>query len=86
MKKSDRLYKRIVDDISNNVYTKNQPDPDFIIRTSGEKRVSNFMLWQNAYTEWYFPKIFWPAFTKKHLINALLDYQKRNRRFGAIKE
>jgi len=74
------------EDISNNIYTKNQPDPDFIIRTSGEKRISNFMLWQNAYAEWYFPKTFWPAFTKKHLMNALLEYQKRNRRFGAIKE
>lgn len=74
------------EDISNNLYTKGQPDPDFIIRTSGEKRVSNFMLWQNAYTEWYFPKTYWPAFTKKHLINALKEYQKRNRRFGAIKE
>lgn len=74
------------EDISNNTYTKNQPDPDFIIRTSGENRVSNFMLWQNAYSEWYFPKVYWPAFTKKHLVLALQEYQKRNRRFGAIKE
>ncbi len=74
------------EDISNALYTKGQPDPDFIIRTSGEQRISNFMLWQSAYSEYYFPKIYWPAFNKKCLMEALAEYQKRNRRFGAIKE
>lgn len=74
------------EDISNNIYTAGQPDPDFIIRTSGELRLSNWMPWQSTYSEFYFPKIHWPAFNKKHLITALQEYQNRNRRFGAIKE
>ena len=74
------------EDISNNIYTAGQPDPDFIIRTSGELRLSNWMPWQSTYSEFYFPKIHWPAFNKKHLITALVEYQSRNRRFGAIKE
>jgi len=68
------------------LYTAGLPDPDFIIRTSGEQRISNFMLWQSAYSELYFPKIYWPGFTKKHLEKALLEFQKRNRRFGSIIE
>lgn len=68
------------------LYTYNQPDPDFIVRTSGEYRLSNFMLWQGAYSELYFPKVYWPDFTKAHLFKALTEYQKRNRRFGGIKE
>lgn len=68
------------------LYTKGLPDPDFIVRTSGEQRISNFMLWQNAYSEFYFPKTYWPDFNKKELIKSLLNYQQRNRRFGAIKE
>ena len=59
---------------------------DFIIRTSGENRTSNFLPWQSTYSEWYFPKKFWPAFTKKDLVKALKNYMKRNRRFGAIKK
>lgn len=70
--------------ISDNLYTKNQPDPDLIIRTSGEKRLSNFLLWQAAYSELWFTDVLWPDFDKKHLIEAILHYQKRNRRFGAI--
>ena len=61
-------------------------DPDLIIRTSGEQRISNFLLYQMAYSEFYFTKTFWPDFNKKELLKALNDFQKRNRRFGAIKE
>ncbi len=68
------------------LYTNGQPALDFVIRTSGEERLSNFMLWQVAYAELYFTKINWPAFNKKHLLKALDEYQKRDRRFGAIKK
>ncbi len=61
------------------------PDPDFLIRTSGEMRISNFMLWQLAYTELYFPKKYWPDFKGIDLIAALMEYQRRERRFGRIK-
>lgn len=72
--------------LDNYMYTCGQPEPDFIIRTSGEQRLSNFMLWQCAYSELYFPKTYWPDFKKKELIKALEVYNKRNRRFGSIKE
>ena len=72
--------------IEEHLYTKGQPPVDFCVRTSGENRLSNFMLWQLAYAELYFPKVYWPAFTSKHLYSALLEYQSRDRRFGAIKE
>ena len=62
------------------------PSIDLLIRTSGEYRISNYMLWQLAYAEMYFAKCHWPAFNKKCLKEALLDYQSRDRRFGAIKE
>ena len=74
------------EDIDSSLYTANLPPLDFCIRTSGEQRISNFMLWQIAYSELYFPKVYWPAFTKIHLLKALKNYQKRHRRFGAIKE
>lgn len=67
------------------LYTKGEPPVDFVIRTSGEERLSNFMLWQVAYAEFYFTQTNWPAFSKKHLEKAFLEYQKRDRRFGAIK-
>jgi len=70
----------------NHLYTAGQPPMDLLIRTSGECRLSNFMLWQVAYAEMYFAKCHWPAFNKKCLKEALLDYQSRDRRFGAIKE
>ena len=73
------------DDIKNNLYTFDLPDPDLIIRTSGENRISNFMLFQCAYSEFYFPKIHWPDFNKKQLKKAIKIYQKRNRRFGGLK-
>ncbi len=67
------------------LYTNGLYPLDFVIRTSGEKRTSNFLPWQATYSEWHFPKTYWPGFTKKHLIKALKIYMKRNRRFGAIK-
>ena len=67
------------------LYTAGLPPVDFIIRTSGETRTSNFLPWQATYSEWYFPKIYWPSFSEKDLIKALKIYMKRNRRFGAIK-
>jgi len=62
------------------------PEPDFMIRTSGEQRLSNFLLWQTAYSEFYFPEVLWPDFDKKELKKAIEEYTKRDRRFGGIKE
>ena len=67
------------------LYTSGLPDPDLLIRTSGEMRVSNFLLWQIAYTEIYFTPILWPDFTKKDLFEAIGEFQKRDRRFGRVK-
>lgn len=67
------------------LYTRNLPDPDFVIRTSGEMRISNFMLYQMAYSELYFTKTYWPSFNNKDLQHALINFQKRKRRFGNIK-
>jgi undecaprenyl diphosphate synthase len=75
-----------MDDISANLYTCNSPEPDFIVRTSGEHRLSNFMPWQSTYAELYFPKVLWPDFGKNDLIEAIKEYSSRDRRFGAIKE
>lgn len=72
-------------DISDNLFTKDIPDPDLIIRTSGEKRVSNFLLWQAAYSEFYFTQTLWPDFGKEDFLAAILDFQSRVRRFGGIK-
>ena len=72
------------EEIKKYLYTSSLPDPDFIIRTSGEQRLSNFMLYQCAYSELYFPKVLWPDFNKKYLIKALKNYSKRDRRFGGI--
>lgn len=69
------------DDISNNIYT--VPDCDLIIRPSGEERLSNFLLWQAAYSEFWFSDVLWPDFTEKDLYSALREFEKRNRRFGA---
>ncbi|MBR2969799.1 MAG: di-trans,poly-cis-decaprenylcistransferase [Clostridia bacterium] len=73
------------DNLEKYLYTLDLPAVDFIIRTSGEYRTSNFLPWQSVYSEWYFPKKYWPAFTKKDLLKALKIYMGRNRRFGAIK-
>lgn len=62
------------------------PDPELLIRTSGEHRISNFLLWQSAYTEFYFTEILWPDFKKEHLYEAVYDYQNRERRFGMVSE
>ena len=66
------------------LYTKGQPDPDLLIRTSGEMRVSNFLLWQIAYAEIYVTDTLWPDFRCRHLLEAILAYQKRDRRYGGI--
>ena len=68
--------------ISDNLYTKNIPDPDMVIRTSGEKRISNFLLWQIAYSEIYITQSYWPDFDKEKLIEAIKDFAKRKRRWG----
>lgn len=72
--------------INNHLYTHNLPDVDLLIRTSGEYRISNFLLWQIAYAELYFIDVFWPAFTKQHLLEAIKNYQNRERRFGKTSE
>ncbi|WP_271628571.1 isoprenyl transferase [Caldicellulosiruptor sp. DIB 104C] len=69
----------------NYLYTKDIPDPDLLIRPSGEMRVSNFLLWQISYTEFWFSNVLWPDFKKEHLLKAIEDYQKRERRFGGVK-
>lgn len=66
--------------------TKSFPDPELLIRTSGEHRVSNFLLWQIAYTEFHFSDVLWPDFKKEHLYEAVIDFQNRERRFGKISE
>ena len=73
-------------DIENNLMTKGVPDPDLIIRTSGEYRVSNFLLWQSAYSEYEFVKCNWPDFNKTQYIKALNNYESRERRFGNLNE
>jgi undecaprenyl diphosphate synthase len=66
------------------LYTNGMPEPDLLIRTSGEYRISNFLLWQIAYTELYFTEIYWPEFREEEFLKAIIDYQKRERRFGKI--
>ncbi len=80
-----------VEDINEKLYetyldTHGIPDPDLLIRTSGEIRLSNYLLWQLAYTEFYFTDVLWPDFTKEELIKAIEKYNKRERRFGGVKE
>lgn len=70
--------------VSRYLFTAGVPDPDLIIRTSGELRGSNFLLWQGAYSEWYFPATYWPDFDKEELRRALEEYQHRERRYGKI--
>jgi undecaprenyl diphosphate synthase len=66
--------------------TASMPDPELLIRTSGERRISNFLLWQLAYTELYFTPVLWPDYRKKHFYEAIIDYQRRERRFGKVSE
>jgi undecaprenyl diphosphate synthase len=68
--------------INQHLYTQNLPDVDLLIRTSGEKRISNFLLWQIAYAELYFTDVYWPDFTNENLYEAIINYQNRERRFG----
>ena len=75
-----------LNDINNNLMTKGIPDPDLIIRTSGEYRISNFLLWQSAYSEYEFVNCNWPDFNKKEYMKALKNYEKRERRFGNLNE
>ena len=72
--------------IKEHLYTHDLPDVDLLIRTSGEQRISNFLLWQIAYAELYFTPVLWPDFTKEHLYEAIYNYQKRERRFGKTSE
>ena len=71
-----------VDALSAHLYTSGQPDPDLVIRTSGEQRLSGFLLWQSAYSEIWFTDTYWPAFRKIDFLRALRDYSQRSRRFG----
>ncbi len=66
------------------MYTAGQPDPDLIIRPSGEQRISNFLLWQAAYSEFWYSNVLWPSFKPSHLLKAIQDFQNRNRRFGGV--
>lgn len=72
--------------INTHLYTHDLPDVDLLIRTSGERRISNFLLWQIAYAELYFIEVFWPDFTEQHLVEAIINYQNRERRFGKTSE
>ncbi len=72
--------------IQQHLYTQNLPDPDLLIRTSGESRISNFMLWQSAYTELYLTRTLWPDFRKREFYEALIGYMRRERRFGMVSE
>lgn len=72
------------DTVSSSIYTAGQPDPDIIVRPSGEYRLSNFLPWQAAYSEFWFSDILWPDFTEEDVNQILFDYQKRNRRFGGV--
>ena len=68
--------------VSKRLWTGDMPDPDLVIRTSGEERISNFLLWQSAYSELYFTDVFWPSFSRRDFLKAVQDYQLRQRRFG----
>jgi undecaprenyl diphosphate synthase len=70
--------------MARHLYTAPWPDPDLLIRTSGELRISNFLLWQLAYAEFYVTPVLWPDFTRGHLLEAILEFQRRERRFGRV--
>ncbi|HOV31482.1 MAG TPA: isoprenyl transferase [Anaerolineaceae bacterium] len=72
--------------ISQNLYTAGIPDPDLIIRTSGEMRTSNFLIWQSAYSEWIFPETYWPDFTEEVFWQMLVEYSRRDRRYGGLSQ
>jgi undecaprenyl diphosphate synthase len=81
--KGDRI---TPESISSRLYYPDMPDPDLLIRTGGEMRISNFLLWQAAYSELWFTPVYWPDFNRDHLYEAIRDYQKRDRRFGGIED
>jgi undecaprenyl diphosphate synthase len=70
--------------LEDTLFTRQLPPPDLLIRTSGEYRISNFMLWQLAYTELHITPVYWPDFDREYLFEAILDYQRRDRRFGRV--
>ena len=72
--------------VSNHLLSAGVPDPDLLIRTSGECRLSNFLLWQSAYTEFYFTEVLWPDFTEKEFDGAIENYMHRDRRYGLVKK
>lgn len=87
VKKGELQENEITNDlVHSHLQTKNIPDPELLIRTSGEHRISNFLLWQLAYSEFVFLDIMWPDFKKEHFYKAIFDYQKRERRFGKVSE
>ena len=87
VKKLCKNNKKITEyNLSKNLQTKNIPDPDLMIRTSGEFRLSNFLLWQSAYTEIYMTNAYWPSFREQQLIESINDYQNRERRFGKVSD
>jgi undecaprenyl diphosphate synthase len=75
-----------IESIASRLYRPDMPDPDLVIRTSGEQRTSNFLLWQAAYAELWFTPVLWPDFNREHLFEAIRDFQKRSRRFGALED
>ena len=82
-KSGDQLIEAVTEDgISENLYTSGQPDPDLVIRTSGEQRLSGFLLWQSAYSEMWFTEAYWPEFRRVDFLRALRDYTARHRRYG----
>ncbi len=83
---SGRLDPKRVDEakLTRRLYAPDMPDPDLLVRTSGEYRISNFLLWELAYAELYFTETLWPDFRREHLFDAIADYQRRRRRFGAV--
>lgn len=86
--KQGKISTEVINDelISSYLNTKNIPDPELLIRTSGEQRLSNFLLWQAAYSEFHFTPVLWPDFRENDLYNAVIDYQNRERRFGMVSE
>ena len=82
------VFDAVIDEqfFGDHLYTANIDDPDLLIRTSGELRVSNFLLWQIAYAEIHVTKVLWPDFRRRHLFEAIIDFQSRERRYGAVDE
>jgi len=72
--------------IARHLYAPDMPDPDLLVRTSGEYRISNYLLWQSAYSEFVFTDVLWPDFRRRHLFDAVAEFQRRERRFGAIED